>query len=96
MSYTLSWYCTESVPRFVLRPWWAVWRHDTLIFEDKTVRRVLSLPDAEGASVEAAFHARIALLKKLMGRDVDMVQLEFSPSATPYISTEYTSTGRTK
>jgi hypothetical protein len=92
MNYIFSWYCTENHPRLIPRPWWAFWRHDELVLDTVQVRKAITLTELEGELVQNPEPAVASLLKKLMGREVQYVQLEHATLDTPYVSSAYIST----
>lgn len=92
--YILSWYCTENAPRLIERPWWKFWAHDTLVLEQKEVRKVIGMTAAEGQAFERLWNQNpdcLSVFGKLMGNNTKMVQLEIGNLATPYIPVEYVS-----
>lgn len=96
--YTLSYYKPQTVTRLVQRPWWAFWRHDTMVKEQILTRIVfcdLSEDEAQfimRATTRNWTTAEGRVLAKVMGPGAEMVQLEQTALATPYVATEYAPT----
>lgn len=79
INYIMSWYCTENIPRLIERPWWKFWGHDTLVLEQKEVRKVIGMTAAEGRAFERFWNQNpdcLSVFGKLMGNNTKMVQLE--------------------
>lgn len=94
MTYTLSYYKPVQTPRLKRRPWWAFWRHDELVFDQTQVRVVhCSLPKDEVEFIQRACQhgwtsPEARVIKRLMGGDATMVQLEMGGGCWPYLPTE--------
>ena len=93
-TYTFSYYVTDRVAVLKRRPWWAFWRHDTIEYVDRSVRHShLGLCQNEADILLRYFNSPsatnqwdFALLKRVMGRNPCMVQLEEYPITTDYMS----------
>lgn len=86
-TYIFSWYCTETHPVLIERPWWKFWSHDRLELKSVEVRRHVFLDEAEADVVRVGRPADVSLLKKLIGKDSHGWQLEVGAFASEYIST---------
>jgi hypothetical protein len=86
-TYIFSWYCTETHPVLIERPWWKVWSHDRLDLKSVQVRRHVILTEAEAEVVREGNPIDVALLKKLIGKDSHSWQLETETFVSEYVST---------
>ena len=91
--YTVSWYCVESVPCLVRRPWWNLLGQDRLEYNKGVVlKRFSGLSAAEGKLLrEALFNYWQTdlgrLLRRFMGKHQTMLMLESGHAASQYLAT---------
>ena len=89
MTYTLSYYRPQNSPVLVRRPWWAFWRHDRLEPRQVLTRFVFAnIPEDEAKILMLGGHpAGMRLVRRLMGSDATMLQLEADRPAPMYTPT---------
>lgn len=81
MMHTFSYIENIQVQRLVRRPWWAFWRHDSLVAEAMQRRNVLAVTQQQADWIQA----NSEMLHELFGW-CDL-QLDTATFATPYIPT---------